>query len=128
MGVRLVRGRTLSEDDADEPRAVAVVNRTFVDAYFARTEPLGRQIRVSLRPAPGAAAVPTSFEIVGVVDDIRNRGLRDQPGPEVHLPGIAAGHTPVVLVRTAAQPATAANAIRHELNGLDRRVALRTNR
>jgi putative ABC transport system permease protein len=118
--------RTPAEDGIDEPRPVAVVNRAFGDVYFGKTDPLGRQIRVTLPSVPGAAPAPRAFEIVGVVDDVQNQGLRDVPAPEVHPPVTIPGIAPVVLVRTHGQPESVGNAIRRELNALDRRVAIRS--
>ncbi len=46
MGIRLLRGRTISEEDFVQARRVAVVSRTFVTMYFGNENPLGRQIKV----------------------------------------------------------------------------------
>lgn len=125
IGVHLLRGRTFSEDAFDVPRPIAVVNRTFVRTFLGDRDPIGRQILVSLPGGPNQPAVPAAFEIVGEVEDVRNRGLREPPAPEVHLPGPAPGTTPALVVRTTGDPDYMANAVRAELEAIDRRVAVR---
>jgi putative ABC transport system permease protein len=125
LGVRVSGGQGLAEDGRDVPRPVAMVNRAFVTTYFGGVDPIGRQFRLALSGRPGESAQPSLLEIVGVVDDIRNQGIRDVSVPEVYLPGIAAGSTPVVIVRTTANSARMLNAIRHDLDQLDPRIGLR---
>ena len=48
LGLRLVRGRLLSEAEVNDGRKVAVVNQTLVNRYLPRQDPLGRRIKFSL--------------------------------------------------------------------------------
>src|SRR2546427_6830151 len=45
LGLRLLRGRLLSETDIDSGRHVAVVNQAFARAYFGSENPLGQKIK-----------------------------------------------------------------------------------
>lgn len=122
LGVPLVRGRLLSEDAHDEPRAVAVVNSALVRTLLNGQSPLGRQIALTLPTGPGDPAIARSFEIVGEVRDFRNRGLRLPPGPEVYLPGVSPGGSPALVVRGAIEPTLLTSAIRRELGAIDARI------
>lgn len=125
IGLRVLRGRTFEEDGLDTPRPVAVVNRSFVRTFLGGRDPIGRQVLVSVAGRPNEAAAPAAFEIVGEVEDVANRGLREPPAPEIHLPGLAASAPLALVVRTAGDPERIANAVRAEIETLDRRVAVR---
>jgi len=66
---RLIRGRgILHTDDASAPQAV-VINRALEQKYFPGEDPLGKKLRyVSFQTA-------LAFEIVGIVDDIKENPL-----------------------------------------------------
>lgn len=69
-GIPLVRGRALVEADREGSSAVVVINEAVVRRYFADEEPLGQHIELW----------GMSREIVGVVGDVRFRGLtRETP-------------------------------------------------
>jgi len=124
MGIPLLRGRRLPAVRADEIPRLAVVNRTLATTFFGG-DALGRQIRLPPPPDTTAAAAPELLEIVGVVDDINNQGLRERPAPHIFIPGAAAGRGGGrILVRTVGDPLNAVNAIRAAIGGVDRRVAL----
>ena len=72
LGVRLEGGRGIdTADRAGAPNAI-VINEAFAREYFAGEDPLGRRV------IGGPPANPVSYEVVGVVGDIRYFGL-DQP-------------------------------------------------
>jgi putative ABC transport system permease protein len=78
MGIALLRGRAFAEQDHDRAPRVAVVNRVFVDRWLRGIEPVGRRIRF--------ARSADWIEIVGVVGQVRHRGLDTDPKPEVYVP------------------------------------------
>ena len=88
--------------------------------------PIGRYITLpGLREMPEPVPDPT-FEVVGVVADVRNSGVRDAAAPEVLVPSTTrAGPWRVILARTSGNPALALEAIRREVRAVDRGVALR---
>ena len=102
LGMRLAEGRTLAAADTKTSLPVIVVNRSFVQRYLDGP-PLGRRI-----PA-GLDTDKNDWEIVGVVDDVRMRGVTDPPLPEIFVSyaQISAGITssdPTLVVRTAGDP------------------------
>ena len=74
MGMRIVRGRAISERDTQDTPPVVVVNQTLVDRYFPGQNPVGKRLEV------GFDTPPNWREIVGVVADIKIAGL-DQDTP-----------------------------------------------
>jgi predicted permease len=85
MQMQLLRGRFLAENDVTGVRHVAVINDMFAQQYFANQDPIGQNVRF-----PFFDRVPslkdTSFEIIGVVSNVRNNGLNHPPVPQAYLP------------------------------------------
>ena len=78
IGLRLQRGRWFDERaDRNAPREV-VINEATARRFFANEEALGRRIRIV-----GPAFDNAVAEIVGIVADVRNRGLAANPQPEI---------------------------------------------
>jgi putative ABC transport system permease protein len=80
-GLSLLRGRALTRDDRAGSTPVAVVNQTFVRRYLGGRDPIGARVTFG---TPDSAAVWR--EIVGIVGDVRHRGLSTDPGPEIYVP------------------------------------------
>jgi putative ABC transport system permease protein len=139
LGLRLLRGRTLSREDVTDARRVAVVNQTLVNKFFSpfdtstggargsAEDPIGQRITFNLLATlPDGGAVPDPvFEIVGVISDARNQGIRDPPMPEAFIPyTITGAFERGILVRTATAPEALLNSVRREIWAVDRSVAL----
>ena len=109
MGLRLARG-VLLDPTADASSAPqAVINRTTAERVFGTTDPLGQRIAVG-------SDAGTWRTIVGVVDDVSNRGLRESPVEEVYLSHQHFPHGSMAfLVRTRADPTAVAGLISREL-------------
>ena len=65
IGAKIVMGRAFTEDDTAATPNVAVVNEAFVKRFFKGQNPIGQHF------GPGRLRYASSFEIVGVVKDIR---------------------------------------------------------
>ena len=126
LGLRLVRGRTLSDFDVNDARKVAVVNQTFVNHYFGPVDPIGRQLKLTmLEGLPNGAVHNPKFEIVGVIADVRNRGIENAPMPEVIIPyTLTSAFERGIIVKTAVEPGGLLNQVRREIWAVDRNVAL----
>lgn len=75
LGIPVLRGRALeASDDASAP-GVVVVNEAFVREHFPGEDPIGRRIRLAT-PYDTWGEGPETWEIVGVVADVRFRGAR----------------------------------------------------
>ena len=65
------------------------------------------------------------FEIVGVIDDFKNDGVKEPVAPQVFLPdGVSDFGPRAVLVRTAGEPLALLNAVRQTIWTQDRAIAL----
>jgi putative ABC transport system permease protein len=122
LGAHLARGRWLTETEVAAGRKVAVVNQTLVTKWFGNEDPLGRQIVIKDQPN-------TSFEIVGVMADVKNQGIQEPIRPEALVPyTITAKYERGILVRTSNNPVALLNAVRREIWSVDSRVALTMTR
>jgi ABC-type antimicrobial peptide transport system permease subunit len=91
-GYRILQGRWLTDADVAGNRNVAVINET-----------LARRLDIANAP-PGAAVAldigtdPIRYEIVGVLKDAPNQGLRLPVEPAIHVPVTAFPFSPGQLV------------------------------
>jgi ABC-type antimicrobial peptide transport system permease subunit len=76
MGIPLQAGRDVSEADAPRTPYVAVVSASFVKRYWPGADPLGRHFTLAFHDRM----------VVGVVGDIKVRGLERNSEPQVYLP------------------------------------------
>jgi len=120
LGFRLLQGRLLTNDDVTEARKVAVINQAMASKYFAGENPIGKQIELAgLRTAPQPVSDPR-FEIVGVVGNIRNHGLRDPVIAEAYAPfSIEAMGRFMLYVRSAGSPAFLTKPVESEVLKMD---------
>jgi predicted permease len=79
MSIPLLTGRGFEERDNLSAPRVAVVSKAFVRAYFPNEDPIGKQIEFGFPPDGGAAR-----QIVGVVGDVRDIALNDDPKPMMY--------------------------------------------
>jgi predicted permease len=80
LGARLVEGRWLSETDGAGQPNVMIVNRALATRYFGDRSPVGTLVRV-FRQADNAE----TWQIVGVVDDLRQARLDQEPFPLMYM-------------------------------------------
>ncbi len=108
-----LRGRDFRDaDDQNAPR-VAIVNEKFVRDYFAGQDPLGRKFRQG----------GSDLEIIGVVANARDRGIRNGPEDAVYLPEKQAQTSGLtVLVRSQYQPAAILPSLLAIVKSIDRRT------
>jgi predicted permease len=127
VGLRLERGRDLSEADVVQARKVAVVNQAFVNRYFPGRDPLGETVALArLRTLPDPVPDPV-FEIVGVMRDVSNSGLRNAVGPELLTPSTVTAPSRtgrLLLVRTAAGAVVPLDGLRRAVWTVDRTVGV----
>ena len=126
MGLRLLRGRLLTEAEVNGARKVAVVNETLVSKYFEGQDPIGRRIKINeLETMREERVENADFEVVGVVRDAKNDGIRDPVRPEMFIPYTVTGaFFRGILVRTAQEPLSMVKAVKREIWAVDPNVAL----
>jgi predicted permease len=117
MGYRLQTGRLFGRTDTENSPLVAVINETAARRYFPGRSPLGERVVL------GRAETPTQVEIVGVVADVRNRGIEVDPAPEVFMSvrqqREAINNQLFIQVRAAGAPMALLGSIRQVAKELD---------
>jgi putative ABC transport system permease protein len=123
MGIRVLKGRVLSKEEENfGPPPAVVVTETFAKKYFPTEDPIGKHITlgVSHDTADTKSEVTARGEIVGVVNDVRQRGLNRDPVPAVY---IGWGTFPITdisfIVRSRAETPTVAAGIRERVRAID---------
>ena len=126
MGIPVLHGRDVRPSDARDGSiplsdggrvaAVAVVSASFVRRFLPEGRPLGRRFAMRFMDAT----------IVGVVGDVRVRGLERESEPQVYLPvaaipdGALIYYTPKdLVVRTAGDPIGLAQPVRRIIHAAD---------
>jgi putative ABC transport system permease protein len=116
LAIPLRKGRAFTLLDGPSTPPVAIVNDAFARRYWPTEEPLGQRIVVGA--ALGANPAPRT--VVGVVGDIRSRGLDAEAQPAIYVPYAQNPWPTMTLVaRTAADPMTVAAAVRSQVQALD---------
>ena len=125
VSAKLRRGRFLEEADVVGARKMAVVNQTLVDKWFGHEDPIGRQIQIQrMAPAAVTADAKVTVEVVGVMADMKNRGIQDPVQPELLVPYTVTGDWERgILVRTAMNPMVLLNPVKRQIWAVDRNVA-----
>jgi putative ABC transport system permease protein len=123
IGLRLLAGRLPTADDENGKRKVAVINQSMARKYFVRRDPLGQPLMISaLKNAPEPIANPR-FEVIGVVSDMKNQGIREAVAPEAFIPYSVAGYgQEVILVHTVGDPMALNRSLTSEILRLDSSV------
>jgi putative ABC transport system permease protein len=125
LGLRLLRGRLLSESDIDSARHVAVINQTFARAFFGSEDPLGQKIKFNVFDLLPDTPRDAYFEVIGIVPDFRNRGPLQPPAPEAFIPHsiTGLGHR-MILASTAVDPKSLLAGVQREIWAVDSNAAV----
>jgi putative ABC transport system permease protein len=131
MGMRLLRGRAVSQSDIERDEPIAVVNDALVRISFPDQDPVGQRIRLGNPSlAPGA---PEWLTIVGVVSNTPYTGLSEPTASaQMFIPMFASrnvNNAPRLqamsfVVRTTLAPEELTAAVRGAVSGVDSNVAL----
>jgi putative ABC transport system permease protein len=125
LRIQFRRGRGFTESEVNNARKLAVINQTFQRKYFGDEDPIGKRIHILQLEKFSDAQPDAWYEVIGIVDDVKNHGLQDPIEPETWVPYTVTGSAQRgVLVRTAGDPLLMMNTVRQEIWGTDRSVAL----
>ena len=76
LRIPIVKGRDVARTDRQDTQFVAVVSRSFADRYWPDRDAVGQHFSTALQERV----------VVGVVGDVRVRGLERESEPQVYLP------------------------------------------
>ncbi|HSR53628.1 MAG TPA: ADOP family duplicated permease [Acidobacteriota bacterium] len=94
LGIDLLDGRVFQDTDRADSPQVVIVSRSTAEKYWPGENPIGKRLKIGWGPL-----MPWR-EVVGVVSDVRQRGLDVPPDPTFYAP-LSQRSTPwsIVLVR-----------------------------
>ncbi len=123
MGVRLVAGRTMSEQDRDGAPQVTVISETLARTWWKDPhEALGQHIKMG-----GPYMKGPVLEIVGVVGDVPQMGLDTKADPMFYFAAAQhASSSMVVTMRTSGDPAAIESSVRRVLAATDSEVPIQS--
>ncbi len=81
MGIKLLQGRTFTDEEAFTPNSNVVVSRSTARQLWPGESPLGKRLR-----RVGRDNVLTPFTVVGVVEDVKQDDWRDPGEAAVYFP------------------------------------------
>jgi putative ABC transport system permease protein len=115
MGIRLLRGRAFTWADNEGSLPVAIINESAARQYWPNEDAMGKRVKLE----DGSA--PVWRQVIGIVGDVRQDSLVKAGRPEVYAPLLQVPVPYLVLtVRTRAEPAALAAAVRHEVMAVDK--------
>jgi predicted permease len=122
LGLRLVRGRLLNDEDASGATRAIVVNERMAQRLWPDQNPLGKHLLdVNDEPSPAVWNPEKASIVVGVVRNAREGSLEGDYADQVYLPLTPAREQAVmyILLRSRATPAETAAALRRTVASID---------
>jgi putative ABC transport system permease protein len=130
IGIPVKAGRVLNDGDRSGNQRVAVVNETFVRRFIGDGPAVGRRVVLGIGDDGKGGVIP-SWEVVGVISDVKTGGLADAEllTPEVYVPHrLSPVPTMAYAVRSRSTETNDAqvpvSAIRDAVRNVDARVPL----
>jgi len=116
MGIEILKGRGLTDDDKHDAPKVCVVDETFVRTYWPNEDPIGKKIRFGSHKEKDAVVL----EVVGVVRHVKNYGV-DQPSRVETYVSYQQDPVPSfsLVLRTRSDPGRLADAVRKAVGAID---------
>ncbi|HLK49053.1 MAG TPA: ABC transporter permease [Bryobacteraceae bacterium] len=125
LRIPLAAGRMWTAAETLRGARLALINQTMARQYWPNVDPVGRQIRLPLLKAmpPYSPAAPGSddwLQIIGVVADVRDDGLRKPVKPGIYVPyAISMRMFTQILIRARGEPLALLRQVRREVNAVD---------
>jgi len=120
MGLRLVAGRWITDSEATP---VVVINESLARREFGEESPIGKSLLVQ---AIWDGRTPMYSPIVGVVADLKDSKLDEDPEPQLYMSyaQVPIGSGVAIVVRTASDPLMTAPTIRGLVADIDKTQAV----
>ena len=119
MGMRIVRGRTITDDDHEKAPIVAVINETMARRYWSGEDVIGKRFHI------GSANQPW-ITIVGVVAPVRHNAVTETERAEMYVPhaqwnaaGANVSRGLTYVVRTSGDPMGVVGYVRETVRSMD---------
>jgi len=121
MGIPIIKGRDFNELDEHKSAQVVVISEEFAKQHFGGEDPIGKRLK------PGISTFDNEpkpwREIIGVVGNVKNRGLNTQSRPAYYLPETQVPFNQLIaVVKTDVDPHSLISATTREVGALDKDV------
>jgi putative ABC transport system permease protein len=114
LKIPLLSGRFYDDRDGADSQKVAIANQAFAQRYFGGNAAIGKHVGFGCKE-------DLCRTIVGVVGNVRQESLTDDAVPEIYLPVAQMPmNSMTLLIHTASEPSSLANAIRDQVLAIDR--------
>jgi ABC-type antimicrobial peptide transport system permease subunit len=126
LHIPLLAGRIWDRAETMRAAPLAVINQTMARQYFPKGDAIGRQVRIPGLKTESSYRLAAEgsegwMQIIGVVADARNDGLRNPIKPSVYVPfTVRMQMFTQILVRTKVPPLSILRAVRGELVQIDK--------
>ena len=125
LRIGLLQGRLWTESETLRAEPLAIINETMARRYWPNGDSLGRMVHLDELRARTSWMLQSPrndgwVQVVGVVSDTPNSGLRDPVLPTVYVPyTLVANDAFDVVVRTQGDPLSFVLSIREQIHRLD---------
>lgn len=127
MGMGLIAGRDFNSADEPGAQPVVLVNETFVREMKWTGPPIGQLVRTDNKDIGSREGQTSNFEVIGVVKDVQEWGLRRPPSPMMYMPLAQAPDAPwdwigrqmLIVARGPADAMTLIPSIKAAIRGVD---------
>ena len=127
LGIPLRRGRVFDDADSSRGAPVVLLNEAFAKKYWPKEDPLGQSLLIGHGLGPEFEDKPRL--VVGIVGNVRDRGLDQDLSPVYYVPEaqapdglVALGNRIVAsswVLRTRGNPSTLAGGVQREMLRVD---------
>jgi predicted permease len=117
IGIPLLQGRQFTEAEMTPQPNTAIVNNAFAKKFWPEEDPLGKHILLQDETISRAP-----LEVIGVVGDVKQFGVRTEPRPEIYAPLRQPSMT--LVVRTSGNSARLFASVRDGVQKLDEQAAV----
>src|SRR3984885_5044739 len=131
LRVPLLRGRVFDQRDTGNSARVLIINQAFAKKFWPTGDPIGA--RVTIGKGVGAEYEEPAVQIVGIVGNVRETGLKGADEPVMYVPDtqVTDGLTKLAnsaiplswIIQTVGDPSSLSAAIQHEIQSVDSQLA-----
>jgi predicted permease len=126
MRISLEAGREFNESDTDRTPLVCHINETLAKRFWPKGDAVGAHLMLEDNDSK-----PREAEVVGIIHDVKDRGLEAAPSFDIYIPLRQTHEDAVVqlqnnqywVLRTDGDPLALANAFREQVRSVDGDVA-----